>query len=188
MVQFSFLRFIGWSQTRQSRCWCTLCPRTQWATIFRVDISLVWTNKIKPQRCFCLQCFSYVLLYHTCSCTPRQITATAPCPLRPRTTPFSEEKSILGVLHGVLLWADMNAATALGAWGRCVITLVWLRICVWCALQIRGQRARRQRRAAGLVRVSIAPISLRNFIGLNNISIIVRYLYEKPPHNNRKCG
>ena len=46
------------------------------------------------------------------------------CPLRPRTTPFPEEKSILGVIYGVLLWADMNAATPLGAWGRSVICLV----------------------------------------------------------------
>ena len=38
-------------------------------------------------------------------------------PLRPRTTPFPEEKSIPGVICGVLLWADMNAATPLGAWG-----------------------------------------------------------------------
>jgi hypothetical protein len=36
----------------------------------------------------------------------------SPCP---RTTPFPEEKSILGVTYGVLLWADMNAATPLGA-------------------------------------------------------------------------
>ena len=28
------------------------------------------------------------------------------------------------------------------------------------------------------------PISPRNFIGFNNISNILRYLYEKPPHNN----
>ena len=32
------------------------------------------------------------------------------CHLRPRTTPFPEGKSILGVIYGVLLWADMNAA------------------------------------------------------------------------------
>jgi hypothetical protein len=43
----------------------------------------------------------------------------SPCP---RTTPSPEEKSILGVIYGVLLWADMNAATPLGAclafWSR----------------------------------------------------------------------
>ena len=33
------------------------------------------------------------------------------CPLHPRTTPFSEEISILGVIQGVLLWAGMNAVT-----------------------------------------------------------------------------
>ena len=44
------------------------------------------------------------------------------CPLRPRTTPFPEEKSILGVTHRVLLWTDMNAATPLGARGRFVIS------------------------------------------------------------------
>ena len=37
------------------------------------------------------------------------------CPLRPRTTPSPEEKIILGVIYGVLLWAGMNAAAPLGA-------------------------------------------------------------------------
>ena len=40
------------------------------------------------------------------------------CPLRPRTTPFAEENPMLWVTCGVLLWAGMNAATPLGAWGR----------------------------------------------------------------------
>ena len=40
------------------------------------------------------------------------------CTLRPRTTPSLEENSILGVIYGVLLWADMNAATPPGARGR----------------------------------------------------------------------
>ena len=39
-------------------------------------------------------------------------------PLHFHTTPFPEEKSVLRVLYGVLLWAGMNAATPLGAWGR----------------------------------------------------------------------
>ena len=39
------------------------------------------------------------------------------CPLRPHTTPFQEEKIILGVIYGVSLWADMNAATPLGRGG-----------------------------------------------------------------------
>ena len=39
------------------------------------------------------------------------------CLLRPRTTPFPEYKSILGVIYGVLLWADRNAATPLGGAG-----------------------------------------------------------------------
>ena len=43
-----------------------------------------------------------------------------PCP---RTTPFPEDKTILGVLYGDLLWADMNAAIPLGAWGRSVIAV-----------------------------------------------------------------
>ena len=30
---------------------------------------------------------------------------------------------MLGLTHGVLLWADMNAATPLWAWGRSVISL-----------------------------------------------------------------
>ena len=38
-------------------------------------------------------------------------------PPAPRTTPFPEEKTILGVIYGVLLWADMDAATPLGTWG-----------------------------------------------------------------------
>ena len=33
-----------------------------------------------------------------------------------------------------------------------------------------------------------APISSHNFSQFNNISNMLRYLYEKPPHNNRKCG
>ena len=33
-----------------------------------------------------------------------------------------------------------------------------------------------------------APFSSHNFSSLSNISNILRYLYEKPPHNNRKCG
>ena len=31
------------------------------------------------------------------------IKANSSCPLRPRTTPFQKEKSILGVIYGVLL-------------------------------------------------------------------------------------
>ena len=49
------------------------------------------------------------------------------CPLRLHTTPSPEEKSIPGVTYGVLLRADMNAATALGAcgaWGRSVMSFV----------------------------------------------------------------
>ena len=34
----------------------------------------------------------------------------------------------------------------------------------------------------------LCPISSRNFINFNKISNIVRYLYGKPPYNNRKCG
>ena len=33
-----------------------------------------------------------------------------------------------------------------------------------------------------------APIRSHIFISLNNISNILRYLYEKPSHTNRKCG
>ena len=39
-------------------------------------------------------------------------------PPAPPYYPFPEEKFILGVVYGVLLWADMNAAILLGAWGR----------------------------------------------------------------------
>ena len=53
----------------------------------------------------------------------RQPTANPSCcPLRPHTTPLPEETSLLGVIYGVLLWADMNAATPLGARGRSVIS------------------------------------------------------------------
>ena len=44
-------------------------------------------------------------------------------PLRPHTTPFPEENPILGVIYGVLLVADTNAATPLGAWGCSVMSL-----------------------------------------------------------------
>ena len=37
------------------------------------------------------------------------------CPLCPRTIPSPEERTLQGVMYGVLLWADMNAATPLGA-------------------------------------------------------------------------
>ena len=45
------------------------------------------------------------------------------CTLHPRTTPFPEEKSMLGLIYGVLLWADMDAATPPGALGPSVISL-----------------------------------------------------------------
>ena len=32
------------------------------------------------------------------------------------------------------------------------------------------------------------PIISRNLISFNHISYVLRYVYEKPPHNNRKCG
>ena len=56
----------------------------------------------------------------------RQIPAAAPCP---PYYPFPRGKSILGVIYGVLLWADMNAATPLRAWGRSVISLAVLLVC-----------------------------------------------------------
>ena len=64
--------------------------------------------------------------HSTCSLTGRGTASkvnSSCCPLRPRTTPFPEQNSILGLTYGVLLWADMNAATPLGAWGRSVISL-----------------------------------------------------------------
>ena len=42
--------------------------------------------------------------------------------LRPRTTPLPEGNVVLGVIYGVLLWAGMNAATPLGAWGCSVLS------------------------------------------------------------------
>ena len=55
------------------------------------------------------------------------------CTLRPRTTPSLEENSMLGVIYGVLLWADMNAATPGGGAQRScqpavkphILPLVW---------------------------------------------------------------
>ena len=49
--------------------------------------------------------------------TGRKVNVSC-CTLRPRTTPSPEENSILGVMYGVLLWADMNAATPPGSRGR----------------------------------------------------------------------
>ena len=45
--------------------------------------------------------------------------------LRPPAPPyyrFPRGKSIIGVISGVLLWADMNTATPLGAWGHSVLS------------------------------------------------------------------
>ena len=40
----------------------------------------------------------------------------------------------VGVIYGVLLWADMNAATQLGAWGRSVMSLAhWTYACPVCS-------------------------------------------------------
>ena len=39
------------------------------------------------------------------------------CPLLPPYYPITRWNSIPGVIYGVLLWADINAATPLGAWG-----------------------------------------------------------------------
>ena len=53
---------------------------------------------------------------------PPKVTSSC-CTLRPNTTPFPEGKPIPGVIYGGLLWADMNAATPLGAWGRSMMSL-----------------------------------------------------------------
>ena len=46
-----------------------------------------------------------------------------------------------------------------------------------------------QLRAIWTLSDTVAPKGkLRKFISLNNISYMLRYLYEKPPHNNRTCG
>ena len=52
-----------------------------------------------------------------------------PAPPAPLYYPFPTGKSILGVIYGVLLWADMHAATPLRAWGRSVISLAVLLVC-----------------------------------------------------------
>ena len=51
---------------------------------------------------------------------PRKISAAAPYT---PYYPIPRGNSILGVIYGVLLWADMNAATPLGARG-CSVTAV----------------------------------------------------------------
>ena len=63
-------------------------------------------------------------LLRFCLRMPREIPAASPP--RPHATPFPEEKSMPGVIYGVLLWAGMNAATPLGARGRSVISLAFL--------------------------------------------------------------
>ena len=68
--------------------------------------------------------------HHTAPHRPTQ-THTDPHTLRkfqllppaPPYYPFPEGKSTLGVIYGVSLWADMNAATPLRAWGRSVLSL-----------------------------------------------------------------
>ena len=54
-------------------------------------------------------------------CAVRVTPAAAPC--APVLLHSQSKISILGVIYGVLLWADMNAATPLGALGRSVISL-----------------------------------------------------------------
>ena len=54
---------------------------------------------------------------------PTQHGTSQLLPPAPPYYPFPEENSILGVIYGVLRWADMNAATPLGARGRSVISL-----------------------------------------------------------------
>ena len=44
-------------------------------------------------------------------------------PCAPILSHSQRGKSILGVIHGVLLWADINAANPLWAWGRSVMSL-----------------------------------------------------------------
>ena len=53
--------------------------------------------------------------------SPRQIPAAAPCaPVLPLPRVKIHTR---GVIYGVLLWADMNTATPLGARGRSVMSL-----------------------------------------------------------------
>ena len=62
-----------------------------------------------------MPCYPYLRgsMQHTVS---RQIPAAASAPPY-ESTPFPRGKSTLGVIYGVLLWADMNAATPLGRRG-----------------------------------------------------------------------
>ena len=52
----------------------------------------------------------------------RHVSRPAPRHI-PAGAPFPEKNSILGVIYEVLLWADMNAATLLGARGCSVIAV-----------------------------------------------------------------
>ena len=47
----------------------------------------------------------------------------SPAPPAPPYYPFPRGKIHTRVIYGVSLWADMNAATQLGAWGRSVTSL-----------------------------------------------------------------
>ena len=107
-------------------------------------------------------------------CSTRKVNPSC-CPLRPRTTPFPEEKTTLGVICGVLLCAEINAANPLGARGALYFPLqvvggsvaVALLLCVvsdfqsnspalastgehWRALASTGEHAPRHRRPCSL--------------------------------------
>ena len=75
-------------------------------------------------------------------------------PMRPHTTPFTSEKSIIGVLYGVLMWVDMNAAN--WAWGTLYFPLQGGA----CGAGARGER--QDSRSAGMVHTAdLLPLSFK---------------------------
>ena len=144
---------------------CTFSPTTPCSVLFSsVPFSSRTTNRCDtapaaflpmrlPKCCRVADC----VCIHLCArAIPASCLASAPlavwdsnnkanpscCPLRPRTTPFPEEKSILMVLYGVLPWAGMNAGTPLGAWERSVMSLNTPIICAHTRVHYPGTSIR----------------------------------------------
>ena len=99
----------------------------------------------------------------------RQMSAAAPCdpvlPLPP------EENSILGVIYGGLLWADMNAATPPGSRGRSALCAGGQRLAV-------GTRPARGQGAGGTCRRSTCGQEHKRALrlGSNGLSAAQRWV------------
>ena len=76
-----------------------------------------------PRASLALYSVTWILCHTTCICVRG---CQGKFQLRPPAAPYypvPRGKSILGVIYGVLLWADMNAATPLGPRGRSAMSL-----------------------------------------------------------------